>query len=199
MRDAAGQPLAWRPHDFRRCFATEAVTGGLPVHIAARLLGHKNLATTETYTAVFQDDLIRSYRAFLDKRRATRPAEEYREPTEEEWREFQQHFQLRKVAMGDCGRPYGSSCQHEHACLRCAMLRVSPRQRPRLIEIIRNLGERISEAKMNGWLGEVQGLEVSLEAAKRKLVSLDRSLERNRNNGPIHLAVPVIGGSAHIS
>jgi hypothetical protein len=79
------------------------------VHIAARLLGHKNLATTETYTAVFQDDLIRSYRSFLDKRRATRPAEEYREPTEEEWREFQQHFQLRKVAMEDCGRPYGSS------------------------------------------------------------------------------------------
>jgi len=37
MRDATGQPLAWRPHDFRRCFATEAVTGGLPVHIAARL------------------------------------------------------------------------------------------------------------------------------------------------------------------
>ena len=78
-------------------------------------LGHKNLATTEIYTAVFQEDLIRSYRSFLDKRRATRPAEEYREPTEEEWREFQQHFQLRKVAMGDCGRPYGSSCQHEHA------------------------------------------------------------------------------------
>ena len=76
------------------------------------------------------------------------------------------------------------------------MLRVSPRQ---LIEIIRNLSERISEARMNGWLGEVQGLEVSLEAAKRKLVSLDRSLERNRNNGPIPLAMPAIGGSAHIS
>ena len=76
------------------------------------------------------------------------------------------------------------------------MLRVAPRQRPRLMGTIRNLGERISEAQMNGWLGEVRGLEVSLEAAKR---SLDRSLERNHNNGPIHLAVPVIGGSAHIS
>jgi hypothetical protein len=32
--------------------------------------------------AVFQDDLIRSYRAFLDKRRAIRPAGEYREPTD---------------------------------------------------------------------------------------------------------------------
>jgi hypothetical protein len=49
------------------------------------------------------------------------------------------------------------------------MLRVSPHQRPRLAEIIHNLHERIAEARMNGWLGEVQGLEVSLKAAKRKL------------------------------
>ena len=79
------------------------------------------------------------------------------------------------------------------------MVAVSAAATSPLIEIIRNLGERISEAKMNGWLGEVQGLEVSLEAAKRKLVSLDRSLERNRNNGPVHLAVPVIGRPARIS
>ena len=59
------------------------------MHIAARILGHKSLTTTKTYMAVFQDDLIRSYRAFLDKRRAARPAEEYREPTDQEWQEFQ--------------------------------------------------------------------------------------------------------------
>src|SRR5271166_2419009 len=57
------------PHDFRRMFATEAVIGGLPVHIAARLLGHEDLSTTQAYLAVFQDDLIRTYRAFLDQRR----------------------------------------------------------------------------------------------------------------------------------
>ena len=193
LKDATGQPLACRPHDFRRCFTTAAVTGGLPVHIAARILGHKSLTTTETYMAVFQDDLIRSYRAFLDKRRAIRPAGEYREPTDQEWQEFQKHFQLRKLALGTCGRPYGSSCQHEHACLRCAMLRVSPQQRPRLAEIIHNLHERIAEARMNGWLGEVQGLEVSLGAAKRKLASLDRSIERNRRSGPADLGMPATG------
>jgi integrase len=91
LRDATGQPLVYRPHDFRRMFTTAAVTGGLPLHIAARLLGHKSVTTTEAYMAVFQDDLIRAYRSFLDKRRATRPVEEYREPTEEEWQEFQQH------------------------------------------------------------------------------------------------------------
>jgi site-specific recombinase XerD len=92
LTDAAGAPLRYTPHDFRRCFVTEAVTGGLPVHIVAKLLGHGNLATTQAYTAVFQDDLVRTYRAFLDqRRRAVRPEAEYREPTDEEWREFHQH------------------------------------------------------------------------------------------------------------
>jgi hypothetical protein len=45
---------------------------------------------------------------------------------------------------------------------------------------------------MNGWLGEVQGLEVSLEAAKRKLASLDRSIERNLHSGPTDLGMPAI-------
>ncbi|WP_370964914.1 tyrosine-type recombinase/integrase [Amycolatopsis sp. cg9] len=175
LRDAAGEPLRFTPHDFRRIFATEAVTGGLPVHIAARLLGHSSVATTQSYLAVFQDDLVRSYRAFLDARRAVRPEAEYREPTSEEWAEFEQHFQLRKLELGTCGRPYGSPCQHEHACIRCPMLRVDPQQRPRLVAIARNLTDRITEARQNRWLGEVRGLETSLAAAKAKLVSLDRA------------------------
>lgn len=75
------------------------------------------------------------------------------------------------------------------------MLRIVPRQRPRLVEIIRNLSERIAEARTNGWLGEVQGLQVSRTKAKEKLVALDRSLERIRNNGrsgPTDLGMPVI-------
>lgn len=189
-----GQPLRYLPHDFRRIFTTDAVTGGLPVHIAARLLGHASVTTTEAYLAVFQDDLIRSYRAFLNGRRASRPAEEYREPTDAEWREFQQHFTERKVELGECARPYGTPCQHEHACVRCPMLRVSPRQRQRLAEIIRNLTERVAEARANGWLGEVQGLQVSLAKAKEKLASLDRTLDRSssRQAGPTDLGMPII-------
>ncbi|MFD4860670.1 tyrosine-type recombinase/integrase [Streptomyces atratus] len=154
LRDAASEPLRYTPHDFRRMFATEAVTGGLPVHIAARILGHKTLTTTQAYLAVFQDDLVRTYRGFLDRRRADRPQEEYREPTEQEWRDFQQHFELRKVSLGTCGRPYGTPCKHEHACIRCPVLQIDPRQRGRLIEIIQNLRERIREARGNGWLAD---------------------------------------------
>lgn len=46
---------------------------------------------------------------------------------------------------------------------------------------------------MNGWLGEVQGLEISLNTAKRKLASLDRSIERNRRTGPTDLGMPTVG------
>src|SRR5712664_2913714 len=57
--------------------------------------------------------------------------------------------------------------------IRCPMLRVDPRQRERLIGIIRNLAARIGEAKINGWLGEVEGLQISLNAAEAKLTSMD--------------------------
>lgn len=182
MVDVAGQALRFTPHDFRRMFATDAVTGGLPVHIAARLLGHQHLASTQAYLAVFQDDLICSYRAFLDQRRTTRPAAEYREPTDAEWDEFQRHFALRKVELGTCARPYATPCQHEHTCIRCPMLRVDPGQRRRLVEITANLTERINEARLNGWLGEVEGLQISRNAAATKLAALDR---QHRDRAPL--------------
>ncbi|WP_344148742.1 site-specific integrase [Kribbella yunnanensis] len=191
LTDATGEPLRYTPHDFRRMFATDAVTGGLPVHIAARVLGHHSLSATQAYLAVFQDDLVRTYRSFLDQRRATRPVAEYREPTDEEWSEFQQHFQLRKLELGTCGRPYGTPCQHEHACLRCPSLRVDLQQRPRVIAIIHNLRERITEARMNGWLGEVQGLQTSLDAAQRKLAGLDKA-HSTPPASPVQLGMPTI-------
>ena len=191
LRDAAGEPLHFTPHDFRRMFATEAVSGGLPVHIAARILGHKTLTTTQAYLAVFQDDLVLTYRGYLDRRRANRPPEEYREPTEQEWSDFQQHFELRKVSLGTCGRPYGTPCKHEHACIRCPVLQMDPRQRPRLIEIIRNLRDRVTEARANGWHGEVEGLQISLDAANAKLAGLNRTREEGRPR-LVDLGIPVL-------
>jgi integrase len=114
---ADGSPLRFTPHDFRRIFATDAVASGLPVHIAAKLLGHQTLATTQAYVAVYDRDVIDHHRAFLARRRTLRPSEEYREPTDAEWDEFLGHFEKRKVELGVCGRAYGTACQHEHACL----------------------------------------------------------------------------------
>ncbi|MFF4902511.1 hypothetical protein [Streptomyces sp. NPDC001068] len=71
------------------------------------------------------------------------------------------------------------------------MLRVDPTQRRRLEEIIRNLRDRIDEARANGWLGEVEGLQVSAEAARNKLTALDR-VARNRPRASVDLGMPII-------
>lgn len=77
-------------------------------------------------------------------------------------------------------------------CIRCPSLRLDPKARPRLVEIIANLKDRIQEAKREGWLGEVEGLESSLKAAAGKLVSLDRMRERQPTLPPGAIGVPVI-------
>lgn len=69
------------------------------------------------------------------------------------------------------------------------MLRVDPRAKGRLQEIIANLTERIEEAKANGWLGEIEGLKTSQTAAIAKLASLNRA-ERNRP-GITELSTPI--------
>src|SRR5262245_39187094 len=101
----------------RHMFSTQAVNSGLPIHIAARLLGHLDLNTTQGYVAVYPAEVLRHYRQFIAQRRSQRSTEEYREPTDAEWAEFRDHFSLRKVVLGTCHRPYGTPCQHEHACV----------------------------------------------------------------------------------
>jgi integrase len=113
---ATGGPLHCTPHDFRRMFITDAVHGGLPPHIAQVIAGHQDISVTMGYNAVYPEEAIRSHLAFLARRRSLRPTEEYRIPTEEEWAEFLGHFERRKVAVGTCGRAFGTPCIHEHAC-----------------------------------------------------------------------------------
>jgi hypothetical protein len=69
------------------------------------------------------------------------------------------------------------------------MLRPDPAARGRLTEIIANLADRIAEARINGWLGEVEGLQASLTAARAKLATLDKST-RNPTNGNSDLGMP---------
>jgi len=162
------------PHDFRRIFATDALRAGLPVHILAKVMGHLNLNTTQGYAAVFDEDVARHFREFVDRRRALRPVEDYRDPTPTEIDEFQEHFAKRKVELGSCSRGYGTPCIHEHACIRCPMLRPDPAQRQRLESIRANLVERRGEATRMGWLGELEGIEISLRAADEKLAQMTR-------------------------
>ena len=66
------------------------------------------------------------------------------------------------------------------------MLWPDPAQRPRIAEIRDNLTARISEAEHEGWIGEIEGLKISLAGANDKLAQIDR---RTRNQ-PIDLGIP---------
>lgn len=170
-----GGPLHYTPHDFRRMFITDAILNGLPPHIAQVIAGHGDINVTLGYKAVYPEEAIGAHLAFLARRRSLRPSEEYRVPTDEEWTEFLGHFERRKVSIGTCARAFATPCIHEHACVRCPMLWPDPHQRPRLVELRDNLVARVAEAEREGWLGEVEGLQVSLSGANGKLAQIDSS------------------------
>jgi integrase len=167
-------PLTFTPHDFRRIFVTDAVLNGLPPHIAQIICGHRDISTTLGYKAIYPAEAIEAHRAFIARRRATRPSEEYRTPTDAEWDEFLAHFEKRKLSTGTCARAFNTPCIHEHACIRCPMLRPDPTQRSRLEAIRDNLCARIAEAHQQGWLGEIEGLQISLDGAREKINQINQ-------------------------
>ena len=194
---ADGLPLRYTPHDFRRIFITDAVMNGLPPHIAQVIAGHKDINTTMGYKAVYPEEAIQSHLAFLARRRAQRPTDEYRVPSEKEWQEFLGHFERRKVATGICGRAFGTPCIHEHSCLRCSMHWPDPAQQPRIAEIRDNLLARIAEAEREGWPGEIEGLKVSLAGAEDKLAQIDR---RTGRDSPVSLGATIpVGPQQEVS
>ena len=178
ITDNAGNPLKFVPHDFRRIFITDAIMHGMPPHIAQLVAGHRDISVTLGYKAVYPEEVISAHRAFIARRRALRPAREYRTPAEEEWQEFLGHFERRKLALGECGRAYGTSCIHEHACIRCSLMRPDPAQRGRLEQIRASLADRIAEAQREGWTGEAEGLKVSLQATDSKLGQMQQIATR---------------------
>jgi len=182
-----GTPLHCTPHDFRRMFLTEAIMNGLPPHIAQVIAGHSDINVTMGYNAVYPEETIRAHLSFLARRRSLRPSEEYRVPTDQEWQEFLGHFERRKVSIGTCARAFDTPCIHEHACVRCPMLWPDPTLRARLVEISKNLTDRIAEAEREGWLGEVEGLQISLAGADNKLAQIDR---RSHRSVPVEFNVP---------
>src|SRR5260221_7134759 len=130
LTGAGGKPLNFTPHDFRRLFITDAVMNGMPPHIAQLVAGHRDISVTMGYKAVYPEEVINAHRAFIARRRATRPGEEYRVPSDQEWEEFLGHFERRRGALGDCGRPYGTSSVLDNTLLRLPSLPFDPLHRP---------------------------------------------------------------------
>lgn len=191
LTDASGNPLLFQPHDFRRLFITDAILNGLPPHIAQVIAGHQSIDTTMGYKAVYPAETIEAHRAFIARRRSVRPSEEYRTPTDGAWDAFLAHFEKRKVSVGTCARAFGTPCIHEHACVRCSLLRPDPAQRARMDEIRQNLEDRIIEAKREGWLGEVEGLQISYSGVNAKLAQIDATHQNDPTTSA--LGMPTFG------
>jgi hypothetical protein len=183
---STGRQLRFTPHDFRRMFVTDAILQGLPPHIAQIICGHQDINTTMGYKAVYPQEAIAAHRAFIARRRAQRPSEEYRDLTAGEWDEFLGHFEQRKLSLGVCTRAFGTPCHHEHACVRCPALRPDPAQASRLRDIRDNLTARIAEAEREGWRGELDGLRTTLAATDQKLATM----QRLKQSGPTMLGMP---------
>ena len=61
-------------------------------------------------------------------------------------------------------------------------------------EIRANLHDRIAEAERESWLGEIEGLKVSLAGTEDKLAQIDAALHRREQ--AVHLGMPAFPGIA---
>jgi len=129
IRGHDGQPLVFTPHDFRRIFVTDAVLNGLPPHIAQVICGHRDISTTMGYKAIYPAEAIEAHRAFITRRRQARPSEEYRTRPRRNGTSSLPTSKNASCRSGICARAFGTPCIHEHACIRCSLLRPDPAQR----------------------------------------------------------------------
>ena len=88
----------WTIHDLRHTAAWRmAQDPEMPITDVQWILAHAHLSTTQLYT-IYPQETINGHRAFIARRRAARPSEEYRTPTDDEWTEFP--GQLRATPTG---------------------------------------------------------------------------------------------------
>jgi hypothetical protein len=86
-------------------------------------------------------------------------------------------------------RPLLRHALHPRAqLLICPLLRPDPTARPRPVQIRDNLIARIAEAESHRWLGEAEGLKVSLAGARAKLAEMDQIAARRSST--VDLGIP---------
>ena len=63
------------------------------------------------------------------------------------------------------------------------MLQVNPKMLPRLDELETDLLDRRSRAEQEGWLGEIDGLDLTLNLLRQKRDEIRRMLRRSTDLG----------------
>ncbi len=119
-RNADGSPLALRPHDCRRVFASEHLNNNTPVHVIQALLGHATVDTVMVYAKLYPSHLVDEYRLAVRGAYGVLHGEEsLRNPTAEEWAEFAAGCGLRDMGTHLCALPTGEHCPKGLVCLGC--------------------------------------------------------------------------------
>ena len=183
--EADGAALHYTPHDFRRIFITDIVDVVLPNPSCGEDRWPQQHRSNARLHRGLPEGRVRRLRA-LHRQPATRsPVRRVPRTTQTEWDEFIEHFGQRKIALGNCHRPYGSDCAYEHACIRCDFCQIDPSQSGRLDEIRDNLRLQAEEAQRNRWLGDVAQLRLTIQHADRKAEKL---MVRSRGNPELVVA-----------
>ena len=121
---------------------------GLPPHIAQIIAGHRDINVTLGYKAIYPEEAIQAHLAFLARRRALRPSEEYRDTHRRpNGKSSSATSNAARSPLGTCGRAYATPASTNTHASAARMLWPDPAQRPRLAEIRDNLIARIAEAE----------------------------------------------------
>jgi integrase len=199
LRDQASQPVTVTGHQFRHTLGTRLINSGVPQHVVQKLLGHASPGMTSHYAKI-HDATIREAFDHYQSTRVNIAGEPIgynpdAPAASAEWVKHNLNRVRDSLPNGYCGRPAQQDCPHPNACVRCPLLRVDPAQVPRLEEIHANLGDRLQEAKEQGWLGEVAAIEATLAAAAQKLQAM-RDLTTRSASTSIHIGMPDVRPSA---
>ena len=159
---------------FRRMFLTDAILNGLPPHIAQVIAGPRDINVTLCYKAPYPDEAIQAHLAFLARRRALRPTEEYRAPTDAEWEEFLATLNAANSPPASAAAPSAPPASTSTPACATPCTGPTPPSGPASPRSADNLIARIAEAERKGWLGETEGLKISLAGAEDKLAQIDR-------------------------
>jgi hypothetical protein len=168
LTDASGQPLRFAPHDFRRLLITDAIMHGMPPHIAQLVPGTATSTPPwDTRPSTPRKSSTGTARSSLAAAPCGPAPNTAPRPTPNG--KSSSATSSAASSPSATAAALGTSCIHEHSCIRCPMLCIDPAQRHRLQQIRANLTARIAEAEREGWTGEADGLKVSLAAAEAKI------------------------------
>jgi len=150
-RHSDGTPLAIRPHDCRRIFASEHLNNDTPIHVIQALLGHASPDTVMVYAKIYPTRLVEAYRKTV---RATytdfHGPEALRAPTLEEWRTFEQSCELRDMGTHLCALPTGEHCPKGLVCLGCSHAQPKKSAAPVFRRMLQSHSRALETASANG-------------------------------------------------